>query len=326
MGNISTRGHTYTHYQVVLSVPAAVLYITVMPLFVYLVIRAKWRQFKKSDLTALTELPWKSAIYDLPQLIFKLYEEREVNGVKKIFLGGRQLLPVKNKKILASTLAVLELLFLNSVSIIVCSALVFWYIFLLKQTFSCDPGLDCFALNSEDKSPLQQRPIENCSDFEMMNNVTTECYRYVFFFGTGFSAFGGLLKFGEILLRMLTSTLFWGVDAATATVATVTTKSKVSSTLKRIVGGFIVIVLCLSPVVVAVILISFIVPAIIILKEFATIIKILLYLLTFFFITMYIFSVALLSRNMPERESSKIPFTELGTEMEPSETTPILHF
>ena len=303
MGNISIRGNTYNHYQVVLGAPSVVLYIIVIPIFVCLTVRAI-RRHRKIHLTALTELPWKSAIYDLPQLIFNLYEEKEGDGVKTIFLGGRQLLPVKNKKVLAATLTVMELLFVNSVSIIVCSALVFWYIFLLQQTFTCDPGLDCFALNSGDRSPIQQHPIDNCSDFEMMNNVTTECYRYIFAFGTGLSAFGGLLKFGEILLRVLISTLFWGVDAVTVT----TRKNKVVTILKCIVGGFIVIVLCLSPALVAVVLIGFVVPAFIILQEFAAVIQTFLYLVTLFFIAMYIASVGFLSRRfrMPERESSKI--------------------
>ena len=297
------RGHTYNHYQEVLGAPAGVLYITVIPLFVWLTVRAIRRQ-RKVHLIALTELPWKSAMYDLPQLIFNLYKEREVDGVKAIFLGGRQLLPVKNKKVLAATLTVMELLFMNSVSIIICSALAFWYIFLLQQTFTCDPGLDCFALNSGDRSPLQQRPIDNCSDFEMMNNVTTECYHYVFAFGAGLSAFGGLLKFGEILLRVLIKTLFWGFDAATVT----TTKSKVVTILKRIVGGFMVIVLYLSPALVAVFLIVYVVLAFRFLQELAAVIKTLLYLVTFFFVAMYIASVGFLSRRfrMPKSESSKI--------------------
>lgn len=335
MGNISTRGHTYNHYQQALSVPLVTLYSIAMPLLVIFVTRNIWKRHSAYN-DSLTELPWKSAMYDLPQLIFKLYDEKEVNGVKIIFLCGRQLLPVKNttkkKVVVRATLASMEFLFLNSVSILVCSALLFWYIFLLKQTFTCDPGVDCFALSIEDKSPLQQRPIDNCSDFEMMNNVTIECYHYAFLFGTGLSAFGGLLKFGEISLRISISVFFWGVDAATSTVTTVTTKSKIWNILKRIVGVFIIVILALSPVTVIVTGFSFIISLVVsnIVKEVATLFKFILYLITFCFIGLYILSVALLARSLPERESQlKILVTEEaainGSEMESNETTPLLH-
>ena len=215
MGNVSTTGHTYNFYQYILVIPLFGLYAIAAALFcLYFAFRhfkmTCCSDYRRCD-TDSVELPWKTVVYHLPQLVFKVYEESRGEGVKEVFIRGRKLLPASSDNI-CKVLVIMEILLINSISLVCCASLVFWNIFLVEQTFACDPGLDCYIFNPEDGSLLQQSPIENCSDFEFADNVKVQCFHFTFQFGAGIAAFGGLLKFGEITLQMFVTAVLYGID------------------------------------------------------------------------------------------------------------------
>lgn len=318
MASLGTRGHTYDHYQVALYAPILVVYgaviVLYVPLFYWLVLKivsccdAAVNNLASEDFV----IPWRRGLFTLPQLIFKLYEEKEdINGKKKIFLSGRQLLPVKNEKE-TFTLFVMVTLSINSASIIISAALVFWYVFLLEETFTCDPGLDCFALNSKDQKPLDGHRIENCSDFEMMDNVTIECYQYVFLIGTGFSAFGGLLSFGEVILQIIVNAVFWLIDASPKTEpepesdgreSTRTNLKKFICWLYKTGTKTVIFLLCISPFIITVVVFTIILSTNII-REKASIVKISLYLATSIILVIYISPLAILAHSLPKEANN----------------------
>ena len=225
MGNVSTTGYTYDFYRNVLTFPFVGLYIFGVLLLLYpgfrLVRSLCCRESARCDtldLGDLSRLPAKAFLYSLPKQIFKIYEERDVEGLKEIYVGGRKLLPVQknkdgsdNRALIVRVVLTMGFLFINSISILVCAFVISWNIFLVAQTSGCNPELDCYPLRGG--SPVQKHPIISCADFESLENVTIQCFRFKFQFGAGVAAFGGLLKFGESVLWIFVSISLWAVDS-----------------------------------------------------------------------------------------------------------------
>lgn len=65
---------------------------------------------------------------------------------------------------------------------------IFWDVFLLEVSHTCDPGLDCYR---DDDDAFHANPVQNCSGYEE-GNVTFTCYAFVFNFGTAAGVAGGL--------------------------------------------------------------------------------------------------------------------------------------
>lgn len=46
----------------------------------------------------------------------------------------------------------------------------FWEVFLLEESFICDPDLDCFPFDADNNTNLQDNPVLNCTDFGMSDH------------------------------------------------------------------------------------------------------------------------------------------------------------
>ena len=77
--------------------------------------------------------------------------------------------------------------------------IVFWDIFLIKQSNSCDDTtIDCFV-NTTAEGEL----ITNCSQYAELTNITITCYKFVFDYGSALSAVGGLLTMIKITMKII---------------------------------------------------------------------------------------------------------------------------
>ena len=263
-------------------------------------------EFERCDTLDLKDnrLPWKAALYGLPQRIFRVYEESKGEGVKVIFVGGRKLLPVEknedgseNITLIHKVLFVMEILFINSISIIFCASLIFWDIFLVEQTFGCNPGLDCYELR--DRSPIQQSPIVSCAD--SVANVTIECFRFTFQYGTGFAAFGGLLKFGETVLWIFVSISVQGIDLFMS-----------KNIAKRIGGCVVLFIAIISPH--ASLIIGLIYISVVYVREAAKLFNNIVYIITFSLLAFYVASLVTVAFLLPKRKSFDPPITLTGNQ------------
>lgn len=58
--------------------------------------------------------------------------------------------------------------------------LVFWDVFLLRESNSCDNNIDCFAMiennGSEENSTSSPVTISDCREYEMVDNVDISCF------------------------------------------------------------------------------------------------------------------------------------------------------
>lgn len=109
---------------------------------------------------------------------------------------------------------VIHFLFVLAAFFFVCSCVTFWDTFLVEESFGCNPELDCFPVQENDRSTvLSPTPIQNCSDYELMDDVTTVCYRFVFRYAEGFGAAGGILYLAIKIMKMYETALFWAVDS-----------------------------------------------------------------------------------------------------------------
>ena len=88
------------------------------------------------------------------------------------------------------------------------AAMTFWDVFLLRVTYACDDGLDCFPNAT---NPFTLHPIQNCSTYEDVNDAVT-CYAFVFQFGTAAGVAAGLITGANHVLRGITSTLLAAYD------------------------------------------------------------------------------------------------------------------
>ena len=90
------------------------------------------------------------------------------------------------------------------------TAITFWDVFLLRQTYACDDGLDCFP---RAKNPFTLRPIQNCSVYlESSTDQVVTCYAFVFHFGTAAGVAGGLITGANHILRGISATLLAGYN------------------------------------------------------------------------------------------------------------------
>ena len=123
----------------------------------------------------------------------------------------------------------------------VCAFITFWVIFLVEESFGCDPRLDCFPRQDNNSELLSHTPIQNCSDYDLTDNVTIICYRFAFRYAEGFGVAGGILVFAASLMKMYEFLFFWAVDSP------VTNDSRCS--IKHILKWVVIIFVLLSPLI-----------------------------------------------------------------------------
>ena len=84
-----------------------------------------------------------------------------------------------------------------TIMILICICITFWNVFLIEETFACDPGLDCFFHNDSDSDQLIA--VSECS---LINpNLTVVCFRFSLYFGQALGSAGGLITIASIIVR-----------------------------------------------------------------------------------------------------------------------------
>ena len=137
---------------------------------------------------------------------------------------------------------IINLFFAPAVWVCVCAFITFWVIFLVEESFGCDPRLDCFPWQDNNSELLSHTPIQNCSDYDRIDNVTIICYQFVFQYAEGFGAAGGILVFAASLMKMYEIALFWAVDLPV-------TKDGRGSIFKRVIKWIVIISVLVTPLV-----------------------------------------------------------------------------
>ena len=108
----------------------------------------------------------------------------------------------------------LTILFSAIVFVFCCALLSFWTEFLLNETDTCTPDMDCFAVytNYTEKGVidyLKTSPInfEKCSEYEHKTNYTIRCFRFVFDYAGALGNSGGVIVLAKISMNL--HTLLW---------------------------------------------------------------------------------------------------------------------
>lgn len=187
----------YLHWDVIPILVVVVLAqcIALIPIFTTLQLfcksrRCKWLRNRKYLL-----------MFTISKVILRGFEQRKVNGKRSYFIGDQHIPVILVKSIVT-------FLYPAVVITVALAIITFWGVFLIEETFACDPGLDCFPFTEAGKE-LQGYPIVNCSDFESADNVTVVCYRFALKYAEGAGAAGGVLAFTAFLTTAYTSALFF---------------------------------------------------------------------------------------------------------------------
>ena len=143
------------------------------------------------------------AMLEMMREYFPTVEKDSTDG--EITVSG-----VKNNRIVFAVLTVLLApLFLSTVFI------TFWNAYLVEETPSgvdCTPGYDCFPIEtSSDGSVkiLQRIPVDNCSVAFKEDDVTFQCYRFLFDYADGIAQAAGVIIFAALY-----STMYFGLIVA----------------------------------------------------------------------------------------------------------------
>ena len=134
------------------------------------------------------------------------------DGIRKDSSNANTRYFLWNRKICASCI---PFLFLIIPALICCFFAAFWDVFLIEESLTCNPDLDCFPFSEKDNA-LQDNPIMNCSDFDMNDNVTIRCYSFVSGFTYGAAIVGGLITFTTNTIVLLGNVLTWTSDTGEA--------------------------------------------------------------------------------------------------------------
>ena len=192
------------------------------------IVYALYHWYKVRRGTATTQFTFfcEDIIYGLPKLLFQ--EVFDHNG-QRLALHGREV-----------PRSIVFFFFGAAALVLGCAFITFWSVFLIDETFACDPGLDCYPVtDDDDKKPLQHTPITDCSEFDTLDNVTIFCYQFVFRYAEGFGAAGGLVTFSILLFKLCAMSLFWFID---------TPMEGCCGKVKMVVGTLIIIIVFgLSP-------------------------------------------------------------------------------
>lgn len=146
-------------------------------------------------------IPCLSGMYAAISVVFRdAIKKKNTENGPVFVLWNRKLAP-----------AFIPCLFLIIPGLFACFFLSFWDTFLIENSYTCDPALDCFPIDAENDN-LQNDPIVNCSDFDTSDNITILCYQFVFKFTAGTAFAGGLLSFTAIGIKLLGSLLVWSLN------------------------------------------------------------------------------------------------------------------
>ncbi len=126
---------------------------------------------------------------------------------KEVSLDGKPVLTMYNRKV---TYFMAQPFFVATILVFAGGFALFWTVFLIDESYACDPNLDCYPVLRKGFVLL---PISNCSEFQLQANVTILCYQFVFEFAEGIGAMGGLVTVVVLSVKLVTAILFWFVNS-----------------------------------------------------------------------------------------------------------------
>ena len=157
-------------------------------------------------------------------VIYKHYQQEEVrvpylmyagvsailkDAIKRKTVGNETVYVIMDRKISQSFIPAFFLLIPSFMS---CIFISFWEVFLIDESYTCDPDLDCFPFDANNYTNLQDDPIVNCTDFDISDNITIICYHFAFNFNDAAGLVGGLLSLIAFVFMLLVSVLYWSLD------------------------------------------------------------------------------------------------------------------
>ena len=139
---------------------------------------------------------FEEVIYRTSKLILQDSLERDKENKYKLF--GREV-----------GIGAMWMTVLSAPIFLYAAFITFWGIFIIDQSFACDPDRDCFAYNLTSGDILGKDPVDNCSDFDSMDNVTVICYHFVFQYAEGFGAAGGVIALAPAISKAYIGTVLF---------------------------------------------------------------------------------------------------------------------
>ncbi len=99
--------------------------------------------------------------------------------------------------------------FLSGVGIVLLmnASIIFWESFLLDVSYTCDDAIDCFAYDNIPDYSSRTLITTNCSSHN--RNKEIACYKFKLAFVKGLAAFGGLMTFIQIIVKITTKSSIW---------------------------------------------------------------------------------------------------------------------
>ena len=98
-------------------------------------------------------------------------------------------------------------LWLLATTFIFSTIIVFWDLFLLNESYTCeDKTVDCFAFVSNES--IQYQPVDDCSICED-TDASFVCFEFKFSIGTALAVVGGLLTGMRIITKIISQSFTW---------------------------------------------------------------------------------------------------------------------
>ena len=189
----------YTHWD---SVPpvvvSAIANLLGFLLVIFFVIYAIYKHYQQEKV----EVP--ILMYAAVSTIFR-------NAIKRKTVDNETVYVIMDRKTSQGFIPALFLLIPGFISSVFMS---FWEVFLIDESYTCDPGLDCFPFDANNYTNLQDDPVVNCTDFDINDNITITCYHFAFNFTDAAGLVGGLLSLIAFVFMLLVSVLYWALDLA----------------------------------------------------------------------------------------------------------------
>ena len=85
----------------------------------------------------------------------------------------------------------------------------FWVLFLVNETFVCDPQLDCFLRDPSTLIVFSSEPLDNCTSSYDSTNGTVVCFQFIFDLTKGFSSAVGFMAVAVVYCRLYISIMIW---------------------------------------------------------------------------------------------------------------------
>ena len=164
-------------------VPLGVTTLTVILVVVFIIISYIWSKRRGGAKY------YYNSLYHMNKLIFRdSLQKDDAEPLPEFKLYEVKISP----KYLIAFFFLLSIIFITAFN-------TFWGTFLSEETFTCDPGLDCFLLQYTNSSEVDQKPLTSCADHE---NDTIICFQFVLEYAGGFASMSGFITVTLIYINL----------------------------------------------------------------------------------------------------------------------------